>query len=92
MDAMNQQLRECPDVAVYKEYRPTFGVKGDGSKTEKTGQMPNGKMFGVGYVGGLSDFGKTAYDFLDSQLDKEVRWGGFVWSLSICVSVGVLHK
>lgn len=40
-------------------------------QVEKTGQLPNGKMFGVGYVGGLSDFGKAAYSLLHAQLDKE---------------------
>eukprot|EP00052_Salpingoeca_macrocollata_P020307 m.170390 g.170390 ORF g.170390 m.170390 type:complete len:1854 (-) comp21223_c1_seq1:109-5670(-) len=71
LDAMNAQLRESPDVAIFKEYAPTFGQAGDGSKVEKTGQLPSGKMFGVGYVGGLSDFGKAAYDFLYNQIDKE---------------------
>jgi len=38
---------------------------------EKTGQLPNGKMFGVGYCGGLTAMGQACYDALYAQLDKE---------------------
>jgi hypothetical protein len=71
---LNNQLHaaESNDVCICATYTPTFGVPGDGSLVEKTGQLPNGKMFGVGYVGGLSSFGKTVYDLLYQQIDKEV--------------------
>lgn len=68
---LNHQLRNSPDVCVPIDYYPTFGEEGDGSKVEKTGQLPTGKMFGVGYVGGMTPMGQACYDALYAQLDKE---------------------
>lgn len=72
---LNVQLQadESRDVCLCAPYVPTFGYNIDGSKVEKTGQLPSGKMFGVGYVGGLRAFGQTAYDMLFKQIDAEAR-------------------
>lgn len=77
---------ESSDVVVCATYDPTFGVPGDGSLVEKTGQLPSGKMFGVGYVGGLSPFGKTVYNLLHAQILKEVgcKWCADNFKMCCC--------
>jgi hypothetical protein len=72
---LNVQLQseQSLDVCLCAPYKPTFGKQRDGSKVEKTGQLPSGKMFGVGYVGSMSNFGTAAHDLLRTQIEKEVR-------------------
>eukprot|EP00163_Fabomonas_tropica_P033654 TRINITY_DN8947_c1_g2_i1.p1 TRINITY_DN8947_c1_g2~~TRINITY_DN8947_c1_g2_i1.p1 ORF type:complete len:452 (+),score=94.95 TRINITY_DN8947_c1_g2_i1:514-1869(+) len=71
LEDLNKILKASPDVAKFRTYHPTFGEKGDGSKVEKTGQLPTGKMFGCGWTGNLAEFAKQVLEDLYEQINKE---------------------